>query len=120
MKQFDKGSKNGGQAGPAAEVATPQETGLAPGEAGNPLALQFDTLAKGIVTGVAVSAIIHAGRSLAGKLLRNPGIMFGLGLASGYLAHQYRKEIIATAGSAAGQGRQFISRQKQHIEDRLA
>jgi hypothetical protein len=85
----------------------------------NPFFIKPETLAKGIVTGVSVSIITQTGRKLTGRLFGNPLFLFGLGLASGYLAHKYRKEIIATAGSAAQQGSEFVLRQSENIKEML-
>ncbi|MCX7110709.1 MAG: hypothetical protein NTX45_11395 [Proteobacteria bacterium] len=85
----------------------------------NPFFIRPEMLARGIVTGVSVSIITQTGRKLVGRLFGNPPFLFGLGLASGYLAHKYRKEIIATAGSAAQQGSEFVLRQSENIKEML-
>lgn len=38
-----------------------------------------------------------SGRGFLGRLIRHPLFVFGLGMTVGYLAHKYRKEIIASA-----------------------
>lgn len=79
-----------------------------------------DMLAKGVATGVAVSAITQTGRKIMSVLVRNPVVMFGVGFAAGFFVHKYRKEIIAAASSAADQSRDFVLRQKENLEDLLA
>ena len=79
-----------------------------------------DMVVKGVATGVAVSTITQTGRNILGAMTKNPLIMFGLGLTAGYLAHKYRKEIIAAATSAAEQGKDFVLRQKENFADLLA
>ena len=86
----------------------------------NPFFIKPEMLAKGIVTGMSVSIITQTGRKLAGRLFGNPLFLFGLGWASGYLAHKYRKEIIATAGSAAGQGGKSLLRLRGNLKEILA
>lgn len=41
-------------------------------------------LAKGIVTGVAVSTVNHTGKSIFIGLIRHPLPLFGFGLSAGY------------------------------------
>ena len=77
-------------------------------------------MAKGIATGVAVSAITQTGRGIMSTFVRNPLVMFGLGLTVGYFAHKYRKEIISTVSGAAEQGKDFVLRQKENLADMLA
>jgi hypothetical protein len=77
-------------------------------------------MAKGIATGVAVSAITQTGRGIMSTFIKNPLVMFGLGLAAGYFAHKYRKEIISTVSGAADQGKDFVLRQKENLADMLA
>ena len=77
-------------------------------------------MAKGIATGVAVSAITQTGRGIMSTFAKNPLVMFGLGLAAGYFVHKYRKEIISTVSGAAEQGKEFVLRQKESLSDMLA
>jgi len=79
-----------------------------------------DVLAKGIVTGLAVSTINHAGRSIVGTVARHPLIMFGMGVAVGYFAHKYRREIVHFAEQTTEQGKDFVLRQKENLLDFMA
>lgn len=63
---------------------------------------KIDMIAKGIVTGVAVSAIVQTGRGAMSKLIKSPIFMFAAGLATGYFVHKYRKEIISATHKTAG------------------
>lgn len=80
---------------------------------------KIDMIAKGIVTGVVASTIVQTGRGVIGKLVRNPLVMFGCGVATGYFVHKYRKEIVAVSSQAAEQGKDFLLRQKQGIQNLL-
>jgi hypothetical protein len=51
---------------------------------------------------------------------RHPLVMFSLGIAAGYLAHKYRKEIITITSKAAEQSKDFLLRQKENFKDLLA
>lgn len=78
-------------------------------------------LAKGAAaTGVAVAATTQSGRSFMSILGKHPLLVFGLGLASGYLIHKYRKEIIGTATRVTEQGKDFVLHQKENLEDLVA
>ena len=79
-----------------------------------------DRVAKGIATGVAVSTVTWTGRNIIGAMTRNPLIMFGLGLTAGYLAHKYRKELVASATKAAEQTKDFVLRQQENLRDLVA
>ena len=122
MKQTDKESNNTGRADPFAELS-PDEV-IAPKRGRIPtledqedgLLIKPNMLARGIVTGVSASIITHTGRKLAQNLFRNPVFMFGLGLASGYLAHKYRKEILVATNSAAQKGSQIALRQGERLK----
>ena len=74
----------------------------------------------GVVTAVAASAIIQAGKGVVITLARHPLIMFSMGLAAGYLAHKYRREIISVTSKTAEQSKDFVLRQKENIKDLLA
>lgn len=79
-----------------------------------------DVLVKRVATAVAVSTIVQTGKGVITALSRHPLVMFSLGLATGYLAHKYRKEIISIANKTAVQSKDFILRQKENITDLLA
>jgi len=78
---------------------------------------QADMIARGVATGVAVSMIIHTGRGIVGAMNKSPVIMFGLGIVAGYFTHKYRKEIIAASRKAAEESRDFVLRQKDHLQN---
>jgi len=79
-----------------------------------------EMLVTGVVTGLAVSAITQTGRNVMGKLIRNPLVMLGLGIAAGMTIHKYRKEIVASGRGIAEKGRDFALRQRENLEDMLA
>jgi len=80
----------------------------------------IDKIADKVMTAVVATSIVQSGRGVAGVLAKNPWVMFGLGLATGYLAHKYRREIIALSTKTAVHGRDFIIRQKQGLETLLS
>ena len=62
---------------------------------------KVEVVAKGVATAVAATTIIQTGKGVISTLAKNPLVMFSLGIAAGYLAHKYRKEIIAISSKAA-------------------
>lgn len=81
---------------------------------------QADMIAKGLTTSIVVSTIIHAGRGIVVSATRKPVIMFGLGVVAGYFIHKYRKEIVSASRQTLEESRDFVLRQKEHLQDRLA
>jgi hypothetical protein len=79
-----------------------------------------EVIVKSVVTAVAVSSIIHAGKGVMTTLTRHPLVMFSLGIAAGYLAHKYRKKIISVTDKTAEQTKDFVLRQKENLKDLLA
>jgi hypothetical protein len=76
-----------------------------------------EVMVKGVATAVAASTIIQTGKGVMSTLARNPLVLFGLGIAAGYLTHKYRKEIISITNQTAGQSKDFILRQKENLKD---
>lgn len=76
-----------------------------------------EILAKGVATGIVVSAISHAGRGVTNFIVRQPIAMFALGFLSGYFVHKYRNEIIYIADHTAEHSKQFLLRQKESFND---
>ncbi len=123
MKQYEKGPMNAMQDNPSARPAVSREMERAPmaiGEHKNPYSSKLDMLGKGIITGVAVSTITQTGRTIARKMLKNPLVLFGLGLTAGFLLRKHRREIINTAGRAAEHGKEFVSRQQEKLKEVIA
>lgn len=54
------------------------------------------------------------------SLSKHPLIVFGLGVAVGYAAHKYRKEIIESANRAAEKSKDFVLQQRENLEDLMA
>jgi hypothetical protein len=67
-----------------------------------------------------VTASSNTGKSIIRKLAKNPWVLFGAGLAVGYLIHKYRKEIIETATRATEKGKDFVLQQRENLEDIVA
>lgn len=74
------------------------------------------TLLKGAV----MSAGAQSGKSLMSKLTKHPLLILGIGIAAGYYAHKYRKEIISSVNSAGEKGKDFVLQQKENLEDMVA
>ena len=68
----------------------------------------------------AVAAATPQGRGFMGFLARHPLVIFGLGVAVGYLAHKYRKEIIQSATLMTEKGKDFVLHQRENLEDLVA
>ncbi len=58
--------------------------------------------------------------SFAGRFLRNPWVLFGLGITVGYMVHKHRKDIIGAANLVAEKGKDFVLQQKENLEDIVA
>jgi hypothetical protein len=74
-------------------------------------------MATGLATGTAITATTHTGRSFMVKLSNHPLVVFGVGVAVGYLVHKYRKEIIDSANRAAEKSKDFVLQQRENLED---
>ena len=79
-----------------------------------------ELIVKGVVTAVAASTIIHAGKGVMTTLTRHPLVMFSLGIAAGYFAHKHRKKIISITSNTVEQSKDFVLRQKENLKDLLA
>lgn len=51
---------------------------------------------------------------------KHPLLVFGAGVAVGFYAHKYRKEIIESAGQLGELGKDFVMHQKENLEDLVA
>jgi len=72
-------------------------------------------------TGALVAVSSHNTRKGIIKTLgRHPVVVFGLGMAAGYLIHKYRKEIISGVTRLSEQGKDFVLQQKESLEDLVA
>ena len=79
-----------------------------------------DLVVKGVATAVAASTIMQTGKGVMTTLAKHPIVMFSLGIAAGYFAHKYRKEIISITSKTAGQSKDFVLRQKENLKDLIA
>lgn len=75
---------------------------------------------SGAAVGLATAATTKTGKNLMSILAKHPVLVFGLGLAAGYLAHKYRKEIIDSATRVTEKGKDFVLHQKENLEDLVA
>lgn len=66
------------------------------------------------------SATVHSGRKLMGNIAKHPVLVFGLGVAAGYLVYKYRKEIISSTTKAVDASKDFVLQQKENLEDIIA
>lgn len=103
-----------------AEEAGSVITKQAAGEKSPHLPSKVDTIAIGVVTGVAATVIVQTGGGIISTLAKNPLVTFGAGVIAGYLTYKYRKEIIALSNHSAEHGKDFMLRQKQDFKNILA
>ena len=73
---------------------------MAPGM-GTGMMMNPRAMTAGVATGAAVTASSATGHSLLRRVVTHPLVLFGVGLAIGYLIHKYREEIIQQASQAA-------------------
>ncbi|MDT4332523.1 hypothetical protein ACQE3E_18710 [Methylomonas sp. MED-D] len=98
---------------PQKKIRKPKSARMAPPTNG-------EILVKGVVMGIVISGISHASRSIAKAFVRRPLGLFVAGIASGYFAHKYRKELLTVSGRTAVESRNFILRQKENLGDLIA
>ena len=79
-----------------------------------------DVIVKSVVTAVAVSTIIQTGKGVIAALAKHPLALFSAGIATGYIAHKYRKEIISVTNLTTEQSKDFVLRQKENLKNMLA
>ncbi|MGR9115171.1 MAG: hypothetical protein ACU85E_05350 [Gammaproteobacteria bacterium] len=77
-------------------------------------------MTKAIIKGSMASATVHSGGKLMSKVAKHPAIVFGLGVAAGYLIYKYRKEIISGSTKVVDAGKDFVLQQKENLEDIVA
>jgi hypothetical protein len=73
-----------------------------------------------IIKGSMASVTIHSGRKLMSNIAKHPVLVFGLGVAAGYLVYKYRKEIISSTTKVVDAGKDFVLQQKENLEDIVA
>jgi hypothetical protein len=79
----------------------------------------FDVFATGIGMGIVATIIVETGKGAVGMLSKNPLVVLGAGIMTGYFAHKYRKEIILSSNKVAEQGKDFVLRQKKNFSELL-
>jgi hypothetical protein len=83
-------------------------------------AKQDGALSKQILKGTIVSSTLGVGGKVMSKLVRNPVVVFGLGVVAGYFVYKYRKEIISSTNKAVEASKDFVLQQKENLEDIVA
>ncbi len=78
------------------------------------------TIGKQIAKGSMASASISSGGKVVGKLAKHPLLVFGLGVAAGYMLYKYRKEIVSNVNKATDASKDFVLQQKENLEDIVA
>ncbi len=78
------------------------------------------SMGKQIIKGSMASASVKSGGKLMSKLAKHPILVFGLGIAAGYVVYKYRKEIVSSVGKATDAGKDFVLQQKENLEDIVA
>lgn len=76
-----------------------------------------ELVVKGVATAVAAATIIETGKAAMTTLSKHPLVIFGLGIAAGFLTHKYRKEIILVTSKTAEQSKHFVLKQKDNLKD---
>lgn len=79
-----------------------------------------ELVVKGVATTLAAATILETGKGVMTTLAKNPLVMFGMGVVAGYLTHKYRKEIILITSKTAEQSKDFVLKQKEHLQDLIA
>ena len=79
-----------------------------------------EMIVMGVATGLMATTLLQTGKGIMTTLSRHPLIMLSLGIASGYMAHKYRKEIISITSKTAEQGKDFVLLQKENLIDLIA
>ncbi|MGZ4970163.1 MAG: hypothetical protein ACXV8O_17560 [Methylobacter sp.] len=79
-----------------------------------------ELVVKGVATALAAATIIETGKGVMKTLAKQPLVLFGLGIAAGFLTHKYRKEIILITSKTADQGKDFVLKQTENIKDLIA
>ena len=79
-----------------------------------------DSMSKEIFKGSIASAVVYSGSKIMSVAVKNPVVVFGLGLVSGFLIHKYRKDIIASTTKVVDAGKDFVLQQKENLEDLVA
>lgn len=73
-----------------------------------------------LVKGAAMSTGAHTGKFFMSKITKHPLLLIGIGMAAGYLAHKYRKEIIGSVTNITDKSKDFVQQQKENLEDIVA
>lgn len=77
-------------------------------------------MGKQIAKGSMASATVKSGGKLVSKIVKHPVLVFGLGLAAGYVVYKYRKEIVSSVNKATDASKDFVLQQKENLEDIVA
>ena len=83
-------------------------------------AVLFKGVATGVTTAIVAATIVQTSKGVMTTLARHPLVMFSMGIASGYFAHKYRKEIISITNKTIEQSKDFVLRQKENLGDMIA
>ena len=83
-------------------------------------ASQGRAMGKEIVKGSMASATVKSGGKLMSRFTKHPLLVFGLGVAAGYVIYKYRKNIISSVGKATDASKDFVLQQKENLEDIVA
>ena len=77
-------------------------------------------MSQKVVKHSATFVALHTGEKIMNTLAKHPVLVFGFGLATGYLVYKYRKNIIASATKVVDSGKDFVLQQKENLEDIVA
>lgn len=79
-----------------------------------------EKISSHMMKGAAMSTGAKSGGFILRKISKHPLLLIGIGVAAGYLAHKYRKEIINAATSVTDKSKDFVLQQKENLEDIVA
>jgi hypothetical protein len=78
------------------------------------------SLRQQIVIGAVTTLIVQSGEQIAARVVRQPLLVFGLGMLTGCLVYKNRKLLINASTSAIDSSKKVVLAQKENILDLIA
>lgn len=79
-----------------------------------------NSVGETVVKGSVASAVVYSGSKIIGGAVKNPVVTFGVGILIGFFLHKHRKDIMGSATKVVDAGKDFVLRQREHLEDLVA
>ncbi|MGD0960808.1 MAG: hypothetical protein ABSB19_13460 [Methylomonas sp.] len=73
-----------------------------------------------VMTGTLASVIVVTGEKIMLRVVKNPLLVFGLGVVAGAVVYRNRKEIIAVTSKTVNTGKNIVLEQKEKVLDLIA